>query len=376
MELGGGKLRICMLASGHDPLDSRIFYKEVLSLKKVYDDITIIAPFTKIYDQVDGVNIIGIYSRKNSSIKERIKALEDLYQRALEVNANVYHCHEPDSLYIGYKMKKKLKSKLIYDSHEYHPEAFSERYNGLLRVIIRKAIYYYEKIICSKCDAIISVNTNLVNKFLKFNKNVIELPNYPVLDTNYEKNKTNSRRKLVYIGRVSEEKGCTKIIEALKETKEKFEMIFIGDGLKKNYMENLKKKSQELTNNSSIEFLGKIPHKDAINLLSEQKIGFSLLQPSNWRYVNSQPIKIFEYMVNGIAVIASNYPMISEIIDSSKCGILVNPLDEKEIAQAIDCLIKYPEKAEEMGKRGRSAVLEKYNWSAIEKRLLNLYLDL
>lgn len=375
MKLGGSKLRICMLTSGHSPLDGRIFYKEVVSLKKIYDDITIIGPYTEKYSQVDGVKIIGIYNRKNMSIKERIKVLKDLYKKALEVKADIYHCHEPDSLYIGYKIKKKLKSKLIYDSHEYHPEAFSERYNGLLRVIIKKAIYNYEKIICSKCDAVISVNKILVNKFLKFNKNVVELPNYPVLALNSDEAKNNNKRKLVYIGSISEEKGCTKIIEALKETKEKFEMIFIGDG-GQNYLKNLKKKSQELSNNRSIEFSGEIPHKDAIDLLSKQNIGFCISQPTNWRYVNTHHMKIFEYMVSGIAVIASDFPMISEIIDSSKCGVLVNPSDGKEIAQAIDYLIKYPEKAEEMGRRGREAVLKKYNWRAIENRLFSLYQNL
>jgi hypothetical protein len=48
-----------MLTSGHDPVDDRIFYKEVTSLKKNYDDINIIAPNERNESIQAGIAIIS-----------------------------------------------------------------------------------------------------------------------------------------------------------------------------------------------------------------------------------------------------------------------------------------------------------------------------
>jgi glycosyltransferase involved in cell wall biosynthesis len=64
------------------------------------------------------------------------------------------------------------------------------------------------------------------------------------------------------------------------------------------------------------------------------------------------------------------------IIDDSGCGILVDPLDPREIAAAIQWVFEHPGEAEEMGKRGRAAVMETYNWEQESVQLLALYKEL
>jgi glycosyltransferase involved in cell wall biosynthesis len=80
-------------------------------------------------------------------------------------------------------------------------------------------------------------------------------------------------------------------------------------------------------------------------------------------------------MAMGLPVIASNFPLYREIVESAGCGLLVNPLKPEEIADAVIYLFKSPEEAEAMGKRGRKAVEKSYNWSMEEKKLLGLYED-
>ena len=78
-------------------------------------------------------------------------------------------------------------------------------------------------------------------------------------------------------------------------------------------------------------------------------------------------------MAAGLPVIASNFPLWKEIVEGNKCGLIVNPLDPEEIARAIEYLINHPDEARRMGKNGRRAVLEKYNWENESKKLLKLY---
>ena len=81
-------------------------------------------------------------------------------------------------------------------------------------------------------------------------------------------------------------------------------------------------------------------------------------------------------MAAGIPVIASNFPVWKEIIDGAQCGLCVDPLDPKAIAEAIQYLVDHPYEAEKMGKNGRLAVEEKYNWVIEEQKLLQIYGDL
>jgi glycosyltransferase involved in cell wall biosynthesis len=88
------------------------------------------------------------------------------------------------------------------------------------------------------------------------------------------------------------------------------------------------------------------------------------------------PVKLFEYMAAGLPVVASNFPLWKEIVEGNRCGITVDPLDPKAIAQAIEYLLAHPEEARQMGENGRRAVEEKYNWEKEAEKLLALYKEL
>ena len=61
------------------------------------------------------------------------------------------------------------------------------------------------------------------------------------------------------------------------------------------------------------------------------------------------------------------------IVEGIGCGLLVDPQNSQEIAGAIQWLLEHPNEAEEMGRRGREAVMYKYNWESQIPILLGLY---
>ena len=85
---------------------------------------------------------------------------------------------------------------------------------------------------------------------------------------------------------------------------------------------------------------------------------------------------MFEYMAAGIPVIASDFPLWREIVLGNQCGLCVDPMDPIAIANAIDYLVQHPAAARQMGENGRRAVLEHYNWSVEEAKLLIYYKNL
>jgi len=119
---------------------------------------------------------------------------------------------------------------------------------------------------------------------------------------------------------------------------------------------------------------GWLDRKGVSSVLSDSVAGLVTLHPII-NYLDALPIKMFEYMGAGIPVIASNFPLWKTIIENNSCGICVDPLDPKEIAESINFIISNPEKAELMGRHGQQAVKEKYNWDIEEKKLFNFYLS-
>jgi len=82
---------------------------------------------------------------------------------------------------------------------------------------------------------------------------------------------------------------------------------------------------------------------------------------------------MFEYMASGIPFIASDFPFWREIISDSNCALFVDPQDPQAIAGAMQWLLDNPEEAAAMGRRGRAAVEERYNWEAESGKLIALY---
>jgi glycosyltransferase involved in cell wall biosynthesis len=85
------------------------------------------------------------------------------------------------------------------------------------------------------------------------------------------------------------------------------------------------------------------------------------------------PNKLFDYMLVGLPVVASDFPLYQEVVESNRCGLTVDPTRPEEIARALEYLIEHPREAQQMGANGRQAVLETYNWEKESRRLLQIY---
>jgi glycosyltransferase involved in cell wall biosynthesis len=82
---------------------------------------------------------------------------------------------------------------------------------------------------------------------------------------------------------------------------------------------------------------------------------------------------VFESWACGLPVIATDLPPIRPFFSGREIGKLVKPGDVKELADAIESLLKSPEAAEEAGKRARQVIQERYNAELEIRKLLSFY---
>ena len=367
--------KVILLSSIHPALDAHIF-KIAKTLTKSGYDVTLIAQHEK-NEITDGIKIIGLPKPKNRF--ERFFKLDRLvYRIALKQKAEVYHFHDPDLLFWAWWLKRKSKAKVIYDVHEDYPELILTR--EWIPKIIKKPLSiffdFFEKWISKHFDFIIAATPYIANNFKNHNVAYIgaNFPDLKMFNLSGEISPTKPESfTLIYAGGLERIRGIKEIVDALSmiNSKYKVKLKLFGKFSEKSFEEKVKNsKGWEKT-----EYFGWIPPKEVYKEMIKCDAGIVCLHPIK-RYTVAFPLKMFEYMAAGLPVIASNFPLWKEMIEGNNCGICVNPLDQKEIAKAIEYLIEHPEEAKKMGENGRKAVLEKYNWENESKKLLKIYEEL
>ncbi|HEO71616.1 MAG TPA: glycosyltransferase, partial [Candidatus Hydrogenedentes bacterium] len=124
-----------------------------------------------------------------------------------------------------------------------------------------------------------------------------------------------------------------------------------------------------------IDFLGEVPFEEVPAHIAVSKIGLILFQPIGLGHTLGMPHKLFDYMREGIPVIAPAFCVeIKRIIEEADCGVLVEEITSGDaIAEAILGLLQDPEEAQRLGENGRKAVETTYNWQKEEEKLLAVF---
>jgi glycosyltransferase involved in cell wall biosynthesis len=369
--------KVLLLSSIHPALDPHIFRIAKTLTKNGYK-VTLVAQHKK-EEEIEGVKIIGLSEPKNRFCRF-LFLTKKVYKIALEQKADVYHFHDPDLLPWMWLLKKKTKTKLIYDVHEDYPELILTRewIPKILKIPLSIFFNWFEKCISKSFDFIIAATPYIASRFK--NHNVVYIgANFPDLEIfnsleNSKFQKTKSEPFiLIYAGGLEKIRGIKEIVEALSMVNPKYniKLKLFGKFSEKKFDEEVKK----LKGWEKVEYFGWIPLKEVYKEIKNSDVGLICLHPIK-RYMVSLPLKMFEYMAAGISVIVSNFPLWKEIIEKENCGICVDPLNPKEIAKAVEYLIEHPDEAKKMGENGRKAVLEKYNWGNESKKLLKIYEEL
>ena len=82
------------------------------------------------------------------------------------------------------------------------------------------------------------------------------------------------------------------------------------------------------------------------------------------------PLKVFEYMAAGRAIVASGVGQLRSVIDHRQTGLLTEPGDAQSLADALIEIHDRPQWAQRMGAAARQAVLEKHTWNQTTSRIL------
>ncbi|WLR52983.1 glycosyltransferase family 4 protein [Bacillus tianshenii] len=359
--------KVCILSSVHPLHDMRIFHKEAKSLANAGYSVSYIVQHDRSED-IDGIQIHALNKPKNRI--ERInKVKKELYEKALQEDAEIYHFHDPELIPVGLKLKKHGK-KVIYDVHEDVPRQILTKHwiPKPLRTTISKTFEQYENRAALRFDRVAAATPFIEERFRKLGCNSVNINNYPILDEwlSTEMDWAKKEQAVCYVGGISKVRGAFENIQAVAGKDMK--LLLAGRFADQN--EQIQ--AEQMDGWGNTEFLGYLDREGIAETFKRSMAGLVTLHPTK-NYVDALPVKMFEYMAAGLPVIASNFKILEEIVEHHQCGICVNPLSTKEIADAAEWIVNHPNEAQAMGENGRKAVLETFNWKQESSKLLALY---
>jgi glycosyltransferase involved in cell wall biosynthesis len=362
-------MKVVHLTSVHPRYDTRIFVKECQSLAETFDVVLIVAD-GKGDEYKEGIRILDVGKPRNR--RERVlQTTRRILERAKAINADLYHFHDPELLWVGLRLKKMGKT-VVFDAHEDVPRQILAK--TYIPTWLRKSaswiVEHFENFIVRRLDAVVAPTPLIAERFRAVGTQAVEVRNFPICEEVGNQTPWEQREDSVcYIGAISRTRGIEEMVRAMEFCPVQFEL---GGDFRP---ASLQQEIEMLPGWNQVRRHGFLHRPQVQAILAKSKIGLVTLHPTD-SYLEAIPVKMFEYMAAGIPFIASDFPFWRRILKGYECGLFVDPLDPKAIGDAICRLMNDQTLARQMGQNGRDAAKTTFRWEHEADKLQQLYADL
>jgi glycosyltransferase involved in cell wall biosynthesis len=118
----------------------------------------------------------------------------------------------------------------------------------------------------------------------------------------------------------------------------------------------------------NIRILPAIRHNEMANLIQSYHVGIALYRNDNLCNYYCAPNKVYDYLMNGVAVVANNYPGLLKVLEEGKVGACVNEIDLDNFRAALGTIV-----TENRWDNISETVRHQYSWEAQNKGYLELF---
>jgi len=275
--------------------------------------------------------------------------------------------YERNNLYLlaGLWLKRRLRLPMIL---EINAPLFEER-NRFGKLKLKGAAQRAERALWQGADAALPVTQVLADMVAKIRgsrgmhviHNGADLDQAPKSDL---KARLGLEGKVVlgFVGFVRPWHGLEWAIRALPRLSANVELLVVGDGPAQ---QSLEQEAEALGVGQRVHFVGRVPHQDIASYVQTFDIA---LQTKAVAYAS--PLKMFEYMALGRAIIAPDQPNLCEILKPDIDALLFDPADETSFFSALERLSWDQELRARLGAAARRSVEETpFTWAENARRV-------
>ena len=369
------QVRIAHITTVHPREDARIRVKEVGSLANAFEEPVALFVQDGKGDCIEAggrVRVIDIGPPPAGRLARMTLGVWRMWRAVYAVRPQVVHFHDPELIPLGFVLKC-FGHQVVYDVHEDVPRQILMKY--WLPVLIRRPVSWVmsgiELLAGQAFDAIVPAEPITEKRFPP--RKTVLIQNFPILSELVMEEKVPYAGRppnFSYIGSLTRVRGSNEMVSALSYVDPKKNVRLCLAGAFQPV--SLQTEMEASPGWQRVEFLGWASRTQVAEILGSVRGGLVILHPTP-KYLEAYPTKMFEYMSVGLPVIVSDFPLWRRIVDSAGCGLLVDPLDPRAIAEAMQWILDHPAEAEDMGQRGRQAVEKYYNWESEADKLVTLY---
>jgi glycosyltransferase involved in cell wall biosynthesis len=179
---------------------------------------------------------------------------------------------------------------------------------------------------------------------------------------------------IMFVGSFQHWHGLDRLVESFAQVLQEFpaaRLLLVGDGPARPVVE---RKVAELGIADSVIITGIVPHARVPEMLAVADV-VAVPYPQLPQELWFSPLKLYEYMAAGKAIVASRAGQIAEVIQNGRTGILVEPGNVDDFARATIELLKDPEERKRLGRNARQQAVEHHSWEQYIRRLEEVYLS-
>lgn len=363
-------MKIAHLTSAHPRNDTRIFVKMCQACVDFGWDTALVVADNLGDDELDTVKIYDVGINSVNRFKRFTQVVNRVYKKAISIDADIYHLHDPELLSIALLLKAKGKV-VVFDAHEDLPkQILSKPYlKSYQSKIVSSFAKVLERFVCLRLNGVVAATPFIRQKFLAYGCYSEAINNYPKIEEFKHKTVISEDRgfSACYIGNISKVRGIIEMLNAL-EIKENISLSIAGKFNDK----CLELEARAHPAWSKVTDHGWLDRNEVSALMAKSSVGLVTLHPII-NYQDALPVKMFEYMAAGIPVLATNIPYWKEIIESNKCGLVVDPFNSEDFANKLSYLKRNPNICIEMGLNGQKAIEREFNWGVEKNKLATFY---
>lgn len=381
---------IAMITLDHPPDDDRIFYKEAKALLKAGHTVSVVCVADangRIFSMsgngplnqdgqsntvLEGIAIWGVPAPQNryeELLKKGFKGgfIKRFVKAGKALAPDVFHAHEPASLFLAFQMANQDPEKVVFDSHE---SWLSGSYRD----------FWIKRQVLPKLKYLITANSLTRGHLLAQNKNMDTqvIYNYPKTTLfNRPLNPDKFYKPVIaHDGILPFNRGLDLMVKALIELKAVYPDILlriIGEptGQKEYAYIHSQIKQHGLEDNLAI--TGWVHYEKIPDYLEDAAIGLIMKNHSHVNNVMGGPaIKLFNYLASGMAVLDSDLPESNFFLDAIEAGVTLKNRNSSKLAEALGYLIERPNLMHHYAKVGLRAT-QTWNWENEAPKLVKFY---
>jgi glycosyltransferase involved in cell wall biosynthesis len=296
-----------------------------------------------------------------------------MFWRGLRTQFDIVHCHDLDTLPLGFLLGRLRRKPVIYDAHE----SFPDMLEGSVPRFVRRGLISLENFLIRRIDLLVTVGEKLRRHFAERGaRHSVVVGNWKRLAdfSRTGEQIREVRRRLgipddalavVCITQLLKDRKMEELLAAVEDCPGVY-VILGGKGILQGMLE------QAAALNPRIGFVGFVSGKQIADYTCAADVVYYGFDPENPNARFSAPNKLYEALAAGRPLITGDFGEIAEVVREAECGVVLPKYSAEEIRKALAAM-KNAAVRDRMARNARKWGQTTMNWEKGEEVLYREY---